>query len=208
MTAVSRHRRRCIFHPVHWTADRYGPHSEGVFFSWRRTVRTVYAIVLAFGIAAPAAAQQVVQLPARDASLSGTPSLVYAVGTASGRSWEMFGRIVDVAFDADDHAYVLDAQATRVFVFDERGGFVREFGRRGGGPGELRTPVAIEVTANRMVAVLDVAGDVTLFHTSGDFVARVVGGEQRYGTVVELSALNQASGKEAGAEGAGIHRLE
>jgi hypothetical protein len=98
--------------------------------------RTIAGILLALvGMPSAAMAQQAVELPARDRLLGDTPILVYTVGLVDGPDPEVFGRIAAVAFDARDRLYVLDSQARRISVFDERGRFVRTIGRPGEGPG-------------------------------------------------------------------------
>jgi hypothetical protein len=62
-------------------------------------------------------------MPAADAPLRGTMRTVFAVGTAEGREWEVFGTVGDVAFDAAENLYVLDRPNKRVVVFDSAGRF-------------------------------------------------------------------------------------
>lgn len=140
-------------------------------------------------LAAPAAAQQVVRLPARDMVLTGEPIVVYRVGAADGRSWETFGRIVDVAFDDSDNAYVLDAQSRRIVVFDARGAFVREFGARGNGPGELGRPAAIEILRDGSLALLDLSDrGINLYRTTGEFVRLVALNDDAFNRPADIRA--------------------
>jgi hypothetical protein len=69
----------------------------------------------------------------------------------------------DVAVDADGNSYVLDGPS--VVVIDDAGRFVRRFGGPGPGPGELRSPRAVAVTADT-VFIIDNAM-LHLFLTGG-----------------------------------------
>jgi hypothetical protein len=69
----------------------------------------------------------------------------------------------DVAVDADGNSYVLDGPS--VVVIDDAGRFVRRFGGPGPGPGELRSPHAVAVTADT-VFIIDNAM-LHLFLTGG-----------------------------------------
>lgn len=56
---------------------------------------------------------------------------------------EAFGTVYGLSIGPYGQVLVLDRQADAITVFDRDGRFVRRFGRRGQGPGEFRTPVAM-----------------------------------------------------------------
>lgn len=119
-------------------------------------------------------AQQVVRLPERDRPLAGRVGTVFSVGAVEGQSWEMLDNAEQAVFDRADNLYVLDRGNARVLVFDRGGRFVRQLGKKGGGPGELEIPVGVAVLADGNVAVLDVAHrNVSLFGAGGRFVRTV-----------------------------------
>ena len=61
-----------------------------------------------------------------------------------------------IATDPDaGFVYVADQSEPAVVVFDTLGGFVRELGRRGEGPGEFMEPTAVAVDNHGIVSVLD-----------------------------------------------------
>jgi len=131
--------------------------------------RSTVALILTL-VAVPAAAQQVVRLPAQDRLLGGRITTVFGVGTVEGRRWEMLNNAEAAVFDRADNLYVLDRGNARVLMFDRAGRFVRQLGHKGGGPGELEVPVGLTVLADGSVAVLDVAHqNVTLFGRDGRF---------------------------------------
>jgi hypothetical protein len=132
-----------------------------------RTLRLTLAAVV---LAVPAAAQQVVRLPAQDRALGGRISTVFAVGKVEGRSWEMLNNAEVAAFDRADNLYVLDRGNQRVLVFDRAGRFVRQLGHKGGGPGEFEVPMGLAVLADGSLAVIDLAHqNLTLFGADGRF---------------------------------------
>jgi hypothetical protein len=121
--------------------------------------------------ALPLAAQQRVQLPARDRTLSDAPETVFAIGKAVGEAWEELAGVRAAAFDARDNLYVLDAGNSRVLVFDAAGRFVRAVGRKGEGPGELITPAALVVSPEGTIVVSDVGRRAfSLFSAEGTFL--------------------------------------
>lgn len=120
--------------------------------------------------AAPAVAQPVVTLPARDRPLAARTPVLFTVGEEDGAGPEVFGSVTAVAFDARENLYVLDGVNDRVVVFDSLGRVLRTIGRRGGGPGEFQTPHAMTVLADGRLVVTDLAHRSTLvFAPDGRF---------------------------------------
>jgi hypothetical protein len=111
-------------------------------------------------------AQQIVELPARDRALTESPVNVFTVGRAEGESWEMFSGISGMAFDDTDNLYVLDRENFRVVVFDASGRFVRQFGRRGAGPGEFQLTFHIAIDADGHVVVSDIGNRAYILFTA------------------------------------------
>lgn len=140
--------------------------------------RRIRWALLAATAAAPASAQQTVTLPTRDNTLENRPADVFSVGTVEGEDWEMFSGIRSIVFDASDNMYVLDAQNTRVVVFDADGRFVRQFGKKGGGPGELQAPFAMALSSDGDIVVSDIANRAfVVFRPDGEYVRNVTFGD-------------------------------
>lgn len=131
--------------------------------------RIAVALLMALAPAASARAQAVVRLPAADRALAAPAAPLFSVGRAEGRDWEMFGRVAHAAFDRAGNLYVLDQGRGRVVVFDGQGRFVRQFGRRGRGPGEFLAPMQIGVTGDGAVVVSDPAQGFMVFGSDGAF---------------------------------------
>ena len=130
--------------------------------------KTLLLLLLA---ASAAPAQQVTQLTGQDKILPGKPTLLYSIGEEDGEDWEMLSRVSQVAFDKEDNLYILDGGNHRVLVFDAKGKFVRKIGKKGGGPGELMTPVGLAVTTSDEIAVTDLGRQaVSLFKKDGTFI--------------------------------------
>ena len=106
--------------------------------------------------AVPAAAQEIIQLPAEDRGLDTDFDEVFRVGSFNGPEWQQFGRITDAAFDGAGNLYLLDIDASRVVVVDREGDLVRMIGRRGDGPGEFDFPRQLAVMTDGRVVVGDV----------------------------------------------------
>ncbi|HEX6748892.1 MAG TPA: 6-bladed beta-propeller [Longimicrobium sp.] len=135
------------------------------------SLRTSGIAAAALALAAASAhAQRVVRLPERDRPLGGRITTVFGIGTMEERSWEMLNNAEQAVFDRADNLYVLDRGNARVLVFDRNGRFVRQLGKKGGGPGELEVPTALSILADGSVAVLDMAHqNFTLFGADGAF---------------------------------------
>lgn len=104
---------------------------------------------------APLAGQRTMELPKRDQAIEPAAEDVFQVGTFDGEDWETFGEIGQVGFDAQGNLYILDRQNTRVVVVDRDGNFVRQFGKAGEGPGELRMAGSMGVLPDGGVVIAD-----------------------------------------------------
>ena len=128
-------------------------------------------------------AQETVEVTGRDQLIEPNFKDVYRIGVRDGEPWEMFSHVTQVAFDAEGKLYVLDGAGlmgsgnVRVLVFDAAGGFVREFGSAGDGPGEFRLPIGLAVWRDGTSVVSDVGHRAyQLFDASGVFLRTVRAG--------------------------------
>lgn len=80
----------------------------------------------------------------------------------------------DLAVDARGWVYVADTRPATIKVFDERGRFVRKFGRDGGGPGEFGVAF-LAVQGARLLVHDPGASRASLFDTSGTYIRSFVG---------------------------------
>ena len=146
--------------------------------------RWAIALTLFAGLAVPHSAlpaQEVIEVTGRDRHIDADFEEVSRVGVLNGESWEMFGRVEDVGFDARGNLYVFDAlgdgsggAGLRVLVFDADGNFVHQFGSSGEGPGEFNRPEGYTVMRDGTTVVSDGGhGAYQIFDDSGDFVRMV-----------------------------------
>jgi 6-bladed beta-propeller len=77
------------------------------------------------------------------------------VGSQDGSSGELFSRIRGVAVDRFGRIIVLDAGEHRLVVVKPSGERLQYLGRRGAGPGEYLSPMAIALTDNGRLFVVD-----------------------------------------------------
>jgi hypothetical protein len=163
------------------------------------------AAVLASGASGAAdglEAQQVVDLPAEDRPLQAGFEEVYRIGSIDGDTWETFGDVAGTAFDAAGNLYVFDRQASRVTVVDRSGRFVREVGKPGDGPGELRSPMQFTVMRDGRVVISDAGHRAyQLFGVDGAFQRMVAMGED--GGTLRLGELEPHPSGDAVISGGG-----
>ena len=79
-----------------------------------------------------------------------------------------------VAVDTEQRTiYVLDESTPRVLVFDLDGGFLRQVGRKGQGPGEYDAPTALQVAPTGELLVMDPgAGFIHRWSPAGEYMDR------------------------------------
>ncbi len=153
----------------------------------RRESKAVAAVLLAGAIAipaAPASAQEIVELPGEDRWLEPGYRELFRLGTLAGEEWEQFGDIRSVSFDGGGRLYIFDSQIDRIFVVDPGGRLLREIGREGDGPGEFRNAAEMAVLADGRVVVADLGHRAyQVFGTDGAFERMVrMGGDPSIAT--------------------------
>ena len=77
------------------------------------------------------------------------------IGQLDGADEYTFGNITGLDVSSDGSMFVVDAHARQVRAYDATGAHVRSFGGDGGGPGELRNPMALRVLRDGTVVVRD-----------------------------------------------------
>lgn len=127
-------------------------------------------LTLMAALALPTQAQQRLEMPGEDRMLDPSLEELFSVGTLEGAEHEMFGVVGQVDFDAEGNLYVFDRENARVVVFDRQGEFVRQFGKKGEGPGELRLPSGMSVFDDGWVGITDMGSRGTLmFDPEGEY---------------------------------------
>ncbi|MCI0434174.1 MAG: 6-bladed beta-propeller [Gemmatimonadetes bacterium] len=124
------------------------------------------------GTVTDSAGVSIVSNPAASEWISGAPPAIeeeLRIGTAGGDPNYQFAQIVALDVAADGSIYVLDQQAATVRVYDGAGQFVREFGRKGSGPGELTQGImGLMLGPGGTILVPDpLAQRITIFNSDG-----------------------------------------
>jgi len=111
--------------------------------------------------------------PPKDATTKLVLEEIYTAGAGDSPE-ESFVEIVALDVGQDGTAYVLDMKDNRVKVFDARGKFLRAFGKKGQGPGELNQPVGLLITPENEVLVEDALNRrLALFSLEGKFLRNI-----------------------------------
>lgn len=96
--------------------------------------------------------------------------LVDSIGVELGDSNYVWGSIEVVTHTADGNILAMDRPACCVREFTPEGEFVRQFGRRGTGPGELVNPMSMARVSDGRVAILDMGtGGLHTFMPNGEW---------------------------------------
>ena len=92
-----------------------------------------------------------------------------SVGKLEGEDEYTFGSISELAVTGDGHIYAFDGQAHQLRRYDSLGTFVRNVGRKGGGPGEYDRVNGLAVAPDGRVFLWD-AGNarVTIYSPEGE----------------------------------------
>jgi hypothetical protein len=140
----------------------------GVIVKRDRVILSVTAAVLAAG--GSLQGQEISQISGEDRGLNANFEEIFSVGSFDGADWETFGEIAGLAFDTEGNLHIFDRQNSRIVVVDRVGNFVREVGRPGEGPGELRMPMAFTVLRDGTTVVADMGHRAySLFGPDGSY---------------------------------------
>ena len=165
------------------------------------TVEIAAALLATFAVSATpgvAGTQEVIELPGEDRWIEANFEEVYRVGSALGDAWEEFGTIGRVGFDDAGNLHVFDRLAARVVVVNPNGDFVREFGRRGEGPGEFQSAMDMVVMSDGRVVIADMGHRAFhLFAPTGDLERMV-----RMGRIAWVRQMYPEAGGESVVRGA------
>lgn len=97
-----------------------------------------------------------------------------SIETKEGEEEYMFNRVRGIDVDPRGNIYILDSQSVQVRVFDKNGLFLRTFGHRGQGPGEMERPMFIQITPDQEVVISDPPTRRLLFFSlDGNYLRQV-----------------------------------
>jgi len=77
---------------------------------------------------------------------------------------------MDIAMDGEGRIYVLDQKWRQIFEFDKSGQYLRKFGKKGQGPGELSIPVCIGVSGNFIYIIDNGNRKIQIYSLDGKYI--------------------------------------
>lgn len=87
---------------------------------------------------------------------------------------EIFSEISSIAVDDEGNIYLLDRKENKILVFDKKGKYLRSFGKKGQGPGEMSGPVGIHLTPAKELLVEDSLNQRFIFFSlDGKFLKNI-----------------------------------
>lgn len=96
------------------------------------------------------------------------------IGSVEGEGPDLFSAVVKVGVSAAGDVFVADGGSASVRVFDAEGRFVRQFGSRGDGPGEVNYLNDLLVVGDTVLLIdWQGGGKAVRFGTDGDFVTSI-----------------------------------
>lgn len=100
---------------------------------------------------------------------------VDTIGVEFGQGPDVFAFLVEVGYTPDGNIAVLDAQKTRLQIFNPQGEEMMQIGRSGQGPGEYQMPLGLAILGSGYV-VSDLAGaKLVRFDSAGTFMDEITG---------------------------------
>jgi len=103
--------------------------------------------------------------PGSPKSLTLQPDLT--IGDQSGDENYTFSQLRSIQVDDQENIFALDMKEIKIKVFDKNGKFVRSFGKKGQGPGEIGMPIRMEMTPSGNLVLYDM-GNNKFIHFSLD----------------------------------------
>ena len=113
---------------------------------------------------------------------------VFIVGSVVGDTWDTFGSVRSVHFDAQANLHIFDSQLDHIVVVGPDGSLVRTVGGRGEGPGEFDNVIAAIVGRDGSYMVLGFR-QIDLLEPTGEFVRRITMDPRTTGMVNASLAL-------------------
>jgi hypothetical protein len=130
--------------------------------SGRWFMKSCLALLVTTAVSLPAAscedperATQGSDSRAEDAESQIVAREIVRIGTKDGPAGTTFGEVSATTLDRDGNIYVLDGPSAVVRMFDANGHQLRDLGRRGAGPGELRNPNGLLLDERGQIWIFD-----------------------------------------------------
>jgi hypothetical protein len=76
----------------------------------------------------------------------------------------MFSELRSILVDDQENIYALDMKEIKIKVYDKTGKFLRSFGKKGKGPGEIEVPIRMEMNRAGNIVIDDMGNNKLLFY--------------------------------------------
>ena len=107
-----------------------------------------------------------------DVILSAVTDEVFTVGSVVGDTWDTFGSVRSVHFDAQANLHIFDSQFDHILVVGPDGSLIRTVGGQGEGPGEFDNVTTAIVGRDGSYTVMGFT-QIDLLEPGGEFVRRI-----------------------------------
>jgi hypothetical protein len=85
----------------------------------------------------------------------------------------IFAQIRGIDVDESGKIYILDFNESHVYIFNSNGTYIKTFGRKGQGPGELDMPMTIKIIDRNKVAVGNFNKGMIFYDLEGNFIHEI-----------------------------------
>lgn len=96
-----------------------------------------------------------------------------AITEADGGDECIFSQVRGIDADESGRIYILDFNESHVYIFDSDGTYIKTFGRKGQGPGELDMPMTIKIIDRNKVAVGNFSKGMIFYDLEGNFIREI-----------------------------------
>ena len=107
-----------------------------------------------------------------DVILNAVTDEVFTVGSVVGDTWDTFGSVRSVHFDAQANLHIFDSQFDHILVVGPDGSLIRTVGGRGEGPGEFDNVTTAIIGRDGSYTVMGFT-QIDLLEPDGEFVRRI-----------------------------------
>lgn len=99
------------------------------------------------------------------------PEEVYTLGKEKDNSKYIFSRPIFMELDSKENLYVSDYDGPKYFVFNNKGEFLRSFGKQGAGPGDLGGLSFFKISSDDKLVINDMwNGRICRFSLNGEYI--------------------------------------
>ena len=123
-----------------------------------------------------------------DVILNAVTEDVFTVGSFMGDTWDTFGNVRSVHFDAHANLHIFDSQFDHILVVGPEGSLIRTVGGRGEGPGEFDNVTQAIVARDGSYTVMGFT-QIDLLESGGEFVRRITMDPMTTGMAMASMAL-------------------